>query len=1058
MLKLIYSNTVNGAADAVLAELKKASGRSIVLVPDSYTLGAEKLVMEYTGLKATLDIEVTGIMRLATRETGKSVLSKEGAVLVMKKVINAHVNELRHYGRVARAAGFAREIFAAITSMRMNGVTPERLEKASEELPDGATKRKNRDLIILYRGYLEALERDGWDGTMRAERFAAEIKDNPRFRGINVFAFGFDSLSGIQIKILTELAAAGTLTAGLVYAPRDANAELMPSDSVRRLLAAASERGVEIRKPVTAYEKVAEPFASIASTLFSGADGSVKDPGGAVTLFGEANIFEEFNAVAREITRLVRREGYRYKDIAVVDAEPEHAKQLKEVFTRYAVPHYIDLRYPLRDTLPARYIEAATDAALFNMRRDKVLRLLKHPLFEWDETEKFEFENYALATNKDFGAFGEPFTGEGSRFEPLRLALENVIKPFSQKGAKAADFAAAAKRLISGEAYEKNVRRCLEGVDENLATSNARAGEKTVGLLDEYVRLAGGESETPEGFRQSFDAAVSAEELALIPRAADSVFVGKLRTGFIYRTRALFILGATQNAFPPKHDFLSIISASDAARLEEAGVRLYPTPYDSMREEQFAVRDLITKTEKLYIGYPMSSATGANKPSGVILELKERLNKPVVRLSESFSPASVKDIKTLEDFTVTPENAVFGYLMHKDALPERAKEAIERALGDEAWRLNANESAVSEDVPMANTLGEKGNYRTSVSRIETFYNCPYSHYLKYGLRLKEREEGKLKPLDVGLISHRVMERYFGKFKGRFHATPRETLDAAAKQIAAEEIAGETRFKNARAYTAALKNLENSLVYVTGRLTDNLLKGVYEPFRTELDFGQAGTKPVRIEVSFGAVDMTGKIDRVDVTEKEDATDKRVAVFDYKTGAACGAPAEIYFGKKLQLAIYLKAAAKTYSLEPAAAFYVPVRDGYTAAGKDFSYKGFMLGDAVAVTEFDRGVAAGEPGAAGFLPVKVKTAADGEIKVSGSGSALGAKQISETLEYAEKVAAAALEDVYRGTVARKPLKGGCKRCVYREVCAGRIEYERAYSKDVTPYGAAPSVSEDE
>ena len=120
--------------------------------------------------------------------------------------------------------------------------------------------------------------------------------------------------------------------------------------------------------------------------------------------------------------------------------------------------------------------------------------------------------------------------------------------------------------------------------------------------------------------------------------------------------------------------------------------------------------------------------------------------------------------------------------------------------------------------------------------------------------------------------------------------------------------------------------------------------------------------------------------------------------------------------------------------------------------------MLGDAVAVTEFDRGVAAGEPGAAGFLPVKVKTAADGEIKVSGSGSALGAKQISETLEYAEKVAAAALEDVYRGTVARKPLKGGCERCVYREVCAGRIEYERAYSKDVTPYGAAPSVSEEE
>lgn len=1052
MLKLVYSNTLNGAADAVLAELKKSSGRAIVLVPDSHTLGAEKLVMEYTGLKATLDIEVTGIMRLATKETGKSVLSKEGGVLVMKKVVNAHAGELRHYAKAARAAGFAREIFAAITSMRMNGVTPERLEKASEELPDGATKRKNRDLIILYRGYLEALEREGWDGTMRAERFAAEIKDNPRFKGVNVFAFGFDSLSGIQIKILTELAAAGTLTAGLVYAPKDANAELMPADSVRRLLAAASERGVEILKPAVSYEKVPEPFASIASTLFSGADGSVPDPRGAVTLFGEANIFEEFNAVAREIVRLVRRESYRYKDIAVVDAEPEHAKQLKEVFTRYAIPHYIDLRYPLRDTLPARYIEAATEAALFNMRRDKVLRLLKHPLFEWDETEKFEFENYALATNKNFGAFCEPFTGDGAAFERLRLEIESVVAPFSEKGIKAADFAAAAKRLVSGEAYERRVKSCLEGVDDNLAVSNSRAGEKIVGLLDEYVRLTGDESETLEGFRQSFDAAVAAEELALIPRAADSVFVGKLRTGFIYRTRALFILGATQNAFPPKHDFLSVISAADAARLEEAGVRLYPTPYDSMREEQFAIRDLVTKTEKLYIGYPMSSPTGTNKPSGVIVELKTRLNKPVVRLSEKFSPASATDPRSLEDFAVTPENAVFGYLMHKNSLPEKAKEAIERALGDDAERLKVNSEVVCCDVPMEKTLGEKGRYRTSVSRIETFYNCPYAHYLRYALGLKEREEGKLKPLDVGLISHRVMERYFGAFAGRFHRTSRETLDEAAAKIAAEEIAKETRFKGARALTAALANLERSLVYVTGKLTDNLLKGAYEPVKTELDFGQAGAKAVRIEASFGHVDMTGKIDRVD------ATDKRIAVFDYKTGAAGGTPAEIYFGKKLQLAIYLKAAATTYSLEPAAAFYVPIRDGYTAAGRDFSYKGFMLNAADAVDEFDRGVTAGEEGAAGFLPVKVRTAADGEITVGGSGSALDAGQIRETLDYAEKVVAAALEDVYGGTVARKPLKGGCEKCVYREVCVGRIEYERAYSKDAAPYGEARQIAEED
>lgn len=1036
MLKIVFSDTMNGAARAVLKELAGESGRRIVLVPDSHTLGVEKLVMEYTGLNATLDIEVTGIMRLAKRETGMSVLTKEGGVLLMKKVVNACRKQLVHYARAARAPGFAGEIFAAITSIRMNGVTPERLEQAIGELPDGATRRKNRDLVTLYRGYLEELKKAGCDGTMRAERFAAEIPSNPRLKGAKVFAFGFDSLSGIQIKILTELAAAGNVTVGLVRAYGEDNAELIPEDFAARLVGAAAELGVKTAKPVHVREKTAEPFYTLSRTIFSGSGRKVRDERGAVTLFYESDIFEEYNAVAREIARLVRREGYRYKDIAVIDAAPEHAKQLDEVFTRYRIPHFIDLRYPLKDTLPAKYISAIADMAVFNMRRDKVFRVLKNPLFAWDEREKFLFENYVLATNKDFGAFGEPFTGEGAPFEKLRRALTALAKPFAEKSAKAASYALAAEAMVSGAEYEDRLEACLEGADENSAISNRRAGIKILELLDEYVRLAGEEDETTEGFKQSFEAAVGAEELALIPRASDSVFVGKPRTGYIYRTRALFILNATQDIFPLKHDFLSIISAADSSRLEDAGVRLYPTPYDSMREEQFAIRDLLTKTDTLYIGYPMSYSSGINKPSGVISEISERLNKPVIRLSDRFSPAAIKDAKSLEDFVVTPENAVFGYLMYKNVLPKSALAAIEKALGKDVAAL-AKQPQGGEKV--AGMLKKSERMFTSVSRIETFFRCPYAHYLRYALRLKEREEGKLRPVDVGLITHRVAERYFNRFKGRVHSTPRPTLDAAAAEIAAEEILAGARFGSAGASVATLKSLEKSLVFLLGKLTDNVLKGNYEPVETELQFGAGGAAPIKIGASFGDVEMVGKIDRVDVN------DARVAVFDYKTGAAGGSPAEIYFGKKLQLAVYLKAAANAFGREPSGAFYVPLKDGYTASGKDFSYRGFMLGDVGAIKEFDSDAASsGE----GFLPVRLKTAADGSLSAAASASALSAAQISQTLDYALAVSAGALEDIYRGEAGRKPLEKGCDSCVYAEVCAGRREYERAWSKDAAPF----------
>ena len=1040
MLKVFFSNTVNGATDAVIEELKRGTRRRVVIVPDSYTLGAEKLVMEKTGLDATLDIEVTGFMRLAQRGTGKSVLSKEGGVMVLKKVINACEKDLRHYSRVARAAGFANEVFAVIASMRLNGITPERLRGAIPDISSEATKRKNEDIALLYEGYLKALEKEGWDGTLRTEKFAEGIPRDLRLRNASYYAFGFDSLSGIQIKILSELSAVASVTIGLVRSPADPNAELMPDDSARRLFTAAGELGVTIEKPQTVNEALPEPFKTIAATLFSGSDKTAEDSSRAVTLFAEANMFEEFNAVAREIMRLTRREGFRFSDIAVIDAEPDREKELKEIFTRCRIPHYIDIRYPLKNTLAARYIAAATDMASFNMRRDKVFKALKNPLFEWDENEKFLFENYVLATNKDFNAFKEPFTGDGERFEELRRRLSALAAPFFEKNAGAAHYAAAAKALVTGDGYERRLTEFLEGADDNLAESNRRAGSKIAELLDEYTRLMGGEAETPESFRQSFDAAVAAEELALIPRSMDSVYVGKLRSGYIYRTRALFILGATQNALPQKHDFRSVISAADSMRLEDAGIRLYPTPYDSMREEQFALRDVLTRAERVYIGYPMSSGGAVNKPSGVISEIAARLKKQVVRLSDKFSPTRADTTEKLEDFAVSPENALFGYLMHRSAMSEGAAQAIEAAIGGTPYESR------EKSVPLLGGAGiATGRVLTSVSRIETFYRCPYAHYLRYVLKLKEREEGKLRPLDVGLISHTAMEDYFSRFLGRVHSVPRETLDMAAKDAAKNAVGRYfASLPQANASRATVRNLERSLVFFIGKLTDNVLKGNYEPVGVELSFGAGGAEPLEIPVSFGRAAMTGKIDRVD------SNGRRVAVFDYKTGEAPSSPAEIYFGKKLQLAIYLKAASERFGLEPSGAFYVSLKDGYTAGGKDFRYKGFALASPEAAEEFDSGLSAG--GASEVVPLRLKVDKDGEVIVAESNSALTAAEISETLDYAVKVTANALEEIARGLASRKPARGECAGCMYSEVCAGKTREERAYVPGAVPFTPRP------
>ena len=41
------------------------------------------------------------------------------------------------------------------------------------------------------------------------------------------------------------------------------------------------------------------------------------------------------------------------------------------------------------------------------------------------------------------------------------------------------------------------------------------------------------------------------------------------------------------------------------------------------------------------------------------------------------------------------------------------------------------------------------NNTTSVSQIETYYNCPYKHFVRYGLKIDKEDVCELKPNDIG---------------------------------------------------------------------------------------------------------------------------------------------------------------------------------------------------------------------------------------------------------------------------------------------------------------------
>ena len=89
---------------------------------------------------------------------------------------------------------------------------------------------------------------------------------------------------------------------------------------------------------------------------------------------------------------------------------------------------------------------------------------------------------------------------------------------------------------------------------------------------------------------------------------------------------------------------------------------------------------------------------------------------------------------------------------------------------DEKWK-NRLENAVKglefsnmpENINRENIQKLYGNtLKTSVSKLESYQKCPFSFYLQYGLKLKDRQGFKLERLDIGTFMHDVIDSFFSR--------------------------------------------------------------------------------------------------------------------------------------------------------------------------------------------------------------------------------------------------------------------------------------------------------
>ncbi len=1066
MIKIITANTSTRAIYEVIDEMAKNDykvGKHVVIIPDAFALLAEKTVFERLGINGSMNVEVASFSRFAKKVLGDKIghtLSKQGAVLYFKKTISAVQNQLGHYLKASATDGFAGEMYAVIASLRNNGISEKQLEESILKL-DGTTKEKAKDILLLYKKYLETLT-EFEDSTTRLDAFKAECAVSDKVKDAYFYLFGYDSLSKKQIEIITELAKYSKgVTIGL---PRDKANALYPEEVYERLTEYLTLNKVEIREEER-YEALKSPFSVLHDNVFKLSEAKVKNDE-SVVIFKESNSYEQYNAVSREILRLVRREGLRFKDIAVIDCGEKSSVDFKEILNRYAIPFFMDERFSLTSSLVCKYIVALFDVVRTEYRQDKVRAFIKNPLFFGDADRIALFENYILEENvrgKEFRKAFEykPNTSKYAdeekeakkasligEYEEIRVKLVSLVEKFARKSS-VKEFVDGIRELVASKEFATRFEEAIV-CDEKLEKLNRQSLERVGALLDEYEKLFAGDAETPGGFIKTFVSSTEAEEIALIPSYIDAVFVGSLRESGIIRQKAIFVLGATASNLPCDQGYHAIISALDTEKLAGGGIVLYPSPLDRMREERFAFIDLITKTDKLYIGYPENEFDGTqNKPSQAIKDVCSAFSRederPVspVSLNEKFALDGVKSEAELEDAVGQAGNVFYTFLMNGGLTYDGDKEYRKRVyatLSDEEKKIiNAKKEEIKE-VPLAYTFHDDNH--TSISQIEQYFTCPYRHYLQYGLRLQERKEGVLRVTDVGTVMHAVLEIFFKSTKGRLKMLDQQEIERYIDEAVKTVFEGDDvqYLKKEPLTKFLLLRLEKESRRIALRLAENVLLGDFEPSEFEFYFGQKdGVNAVCFDTPFGKISFHGKIDRID-TAKVGGKDYAIAI-DYKTGKIDADLSKVYYGEKVQLYLYLMAVRDRLKLAPAGSFYLPLRTGYTKGGYDSQFKGQFIFTAEMIKALDIGsyryaLETGEYMESPIIPLKFSIK-NGEASTKSKKEKLSEEDLGAIIKYVEKLIPIALEEVGNGNIEKAPLgEGLCTNCSMRSVCGGCAE----------------------
>ena len=716
-------------------------GRSLLLVPDQFSLQAERdafFYLDKTGLMDLAVVDFSALGHKILKEAGGPVpplIDKYGRHMLLTRILEESDDALKIYKGVRGKNSFVERVNMLISEMKRSEVSVDMLREVSESLEDSSfLKYKLKDIVTLFSLYEEAIAGKYLDSEDYITFYGDKMLDSSLVAASDVWVYGFDTFTPKNMLVLERILktahsmnivmtwedaaktppersakddagdpsqsgdAAWSGDAGFLAADDREDLFSLTGYVIRTLTEMAEDLNEEVTCtaiPGPAKDNLWRKLQSPQPEDLQSSLTHTAADRGRITAVCTSNIYAEADRAAAYILQLVREHGYRFGDIVVVCNDTGlRSGVIRRTFVRWGIPVFIDQKRKVIQHPVVGFVLLLLDIIGNGYRDNAVMQLIKSGFLGFAEEEQDALENYVqqfkirgTLWKKPFSHMGDNYTAEDlNRFNELREQVVSVIETARDRIGKYNTAGEKIKGLYGFLADDFMMEDRIEAMAKaqqeagflDGAAETAQSWNVICRIFDQIVETVGEERLSGRALRQIVEAGLAEMEIGIVPVNPDSVLVGTMQRTRVGRVKALLVLGANEGLLPLQKTDEGLLSEREKALLEEMDLQFSRTDDMVKQEERLAIyRTLSQPEERLYVSCSRIDETGGELRPSAVLRELEQFLQSRAEPDASVVLGDLED-SSVPEIAVSPKGAI-------SYLTDAFREYLEDGKMDEDW-------------------------------------------------------------------------------------------------------------------------------------------------------------------------------------------------------------------------------------------------------------------------------------------------------------------------------------------------------------------------------------